>query len=141
MRFDLRRTIIFILIWMLTFILMTGCLEPTRDKSKAPIEFSFNTKKNLNPSSFWNLTGTFMETYVYHNGDIVTEEKYKTVAGILIDEKLENFTWSRTAETYPWCNGSGTKEDPYIIEKVYIDGQFTGNTYLEYSNIILIFTT
>ncbi len=125
------------LIWMFIIILITGCLELTKDKSKASIEFSTNIEKNLKLPSFWNLTGTFMETYVYHNGDIVTEEQYKTVAGILIDETLENFTWSKTVATYPWCNGSGTKEDPYIIEKVYIDGQFAGTTYLIYSNILI----
>jgi parallel beta-helix repeat protein len=93
--------------------------------------------KNQGTTPFWNLTGTCMWTWVYHNGDIETDEYFKTVAGILVDETLENFTWRKIAATYPWCSGSGTEEDPYVIEHVYIDGQFTGNSYWIYSNILI----
>ena len=41
------------------------------------------------------------------------------------DEPLKN--WSITAATYNWCKGSGTWENPYIIENVTIDGQNTYN--------------
>jgi parallel beta-helix repeat protein len=114
---------------------MIGFLNLTKDTSINSVEFNVR-EQNLKTSFFWNLTGTFMMTYVYHNGDIETG-LYRTIAGILIDETLENFTWSKTAATYPWCNGSGTKEDPYIIEYVYIDGNFTGSIYPVYSNILI----
>ncbi|MFX0035206.1 MAG: NosD domain-containing protein [Candidatus Hermodarchaeota archaeon] len=94
-------------------------------------------KKQPRTSSFWDLTGTFMTTNITHYGDLYTEEKYKTIAGILIDDTLKNFTWSETAAAYPWCNGTGTKEDPYVIENVYIDGKFVGKDYSYYSNILI----
>lgn len=51
--------------------------------------------------------------------------------------KLNN--WSDTADLYDWCHGSGTKEDPYIIENVTVD---TGNTrsgiFIENSDVHFI---
>ncbi|MHA1292822.1 MAG: right-handed parallel beta-helix repeat-containing protein [Promethearchaeota archaeon] len=32
-----------------------------------------------------------------------------------------NDNWSNTASTYPWCSGSGSWNDPYIIENVTIN--------------------
>ena len=107
----------------------------TKDKN-----FSSNSDyliKHPKTSSFSNLTGTVMVTNVTHYGDMASKEQYKTIAGILIDDTLANFTWSETAAAYPWCYGSGTKLNPYIIEWVYIDGQYIGKNYLYYSNILI----
>lgn len=93
--------------------------------------------KHPRTASFYNLTETVMITNVTHYGDMTSEEQYKTIAGILIDDTLKNFTWSETAAAYPWCYGSGTKLNPYIIEWVYIDGQYRGKNYLYYSNILI----
>ncbi|MFW9949286.1 MAG: right-handed parallel beta-helix repeat-containing protein [Candidatus Thorarchaeota archaeon] len=120
----------------MNFVFIIGISNPTKDLSTNPEEFNLSDQ-GLKSSFLWDLTGTYMMTYVYHNGDIVTDEVFKTIAGILIDETLEDFTWSKTAATYPWCHGSGTKEDPYVIEEVYIDGNFTGTTYYVYSNILI----
>lgn len=58
----------------------------------------------LRPKSagYWNLTGS----------------------KILVDDSDPNYDWSYTNSTYDWCSGSGTWGDPYVIENVYIDGQF-----------------
>lgn len=88
-------------------------------------------------SSYYNLTGTYMETNIYDNGDILTKENEKIIAPILIDDTLENHTWVYMSSTYPWCSGNGTLENPYIIENVYIDGQYMSNTYIHYSNIFI----
>jgi len=88
-------------------------------------------------SSFHNLTGNYMETYIYENGDILTGETQKIIASILIDDTLENYTWIYINNTYPWCSGAGTPEDPYIIDNVYIDGLYMSNTYIHYSNILI----
>jgi len=53
-------------------------------------------------AGYWNLTGS----------------------KILVDDSDPNYNWSYTASTYDWCSGSGTWGDPYVIENVYIDGQF-----------------
>ncbi|MFX1552126.1 MAG: NosD domain-containing protein [Promethearchaeota archaeon] len=34
-----------------------------------------------------------------------------------------NSEWNTLATTYEWCNGSGTWNDPYVIENVTVDGQ------------------
>lgn len=44
---------------------------------------------------------------------------------ILIDDSVPAINWSTTASTYDWCSGSGTWNDPYLIENVTIDGQDT----------------
>lgn len=127
---------ILLVVSLLSFTLLLGFLTSINDSPTNPEEFNLRNQ-GLKTSTLWNLTGTYMMTNVYHNGDIVAEEEYKTIAVILIDETLENFTWSKTAATYPWCHGSGTKEDPYVIEQVYIDGNYMGTTYYVYSNILI----
>jgi parallel beta-helix repeat protein len=53
-------------------------------------------------AGYWNLTGS----------------------KILIDDSDPNFDWSNTSATYDWCSGNGTWGNPYVIENVYIDGNF-----------------
>jgi parallel beta-helix repeat protein len=43
--------------------------------------------------------------------------------------------WSETALNYDWCSGSGTWTDPFIIENITIDSQYTGNSIsIEYTS-------
>jgi len=56
-------------------------------------------KENLKGSDFWVLT------YTIHIDD----------------------NWSATVAMYDWCTGSGTWEDPYLIENVMIDAQYSGS--------------
>lgn len=78
-----------------------------------------------------------MESNIYDNGDILHEEKDKIIAAILIDDTLNNNHWEDIKTTYPWCTGEGTLEQPYIIEDVYVDGLYKGNTYIHYANIYI----
>ncbi|MBY9015585.1 MAG: right-handed parallel beta-helix repeat-containing protein [Candidatus Lokiarchaeota archaeon] len=64
-----------------------------------------NNKINLKTAGYWDLTGTL----------------------ILIDDSDITKNWSYTAATYDWCSGSGTWNDPYLIENVTIDGQDAGS--------------
>ena len=48
-----------------------------------------------------------------------------TGSNIIIDDSDPNYNWSKTAAENPWCSGSGTLGDPYIIENVYIDGHMS----------------
>jgi len=42
--------------------------------------------------------------------------------------------WSETALNYDWCSGSGTWTDPFIIENIAIDSQYSGNSIsIEYT--------
>lgn len=45
-----------------------------------------------------------------------------TSSPIMIDDWNPNYNWSKTASENAWCTGSGTSNDPYIIEDVLIDG-------------------
>ena len=50
-----------------------------------------------------------------------------------------NKTWAEAAATEEWCSGSGTWNDPYIIENVYIDCQNEGSgIYISLSNVSFI---
>ena len=55
---------------------------------------------DIDLSSYYNLTGS----------------------KIYIDDSDPNYEWSKTAADNKWCSGSGTENDPYIIEYVYLDG-------------------
>ncbi len=41
---------------------------------------------------------------------------------IIDDNGGGNFTWAE-AVLQPWCSGSGTEGDPYIIEEIFVDGR------------------
>ena len=56
-------------------------------------------------SNYWNLTGT----------------------PILIDDWRPNYNWEKISSENEWCSGSGTSDDPYIIENVIIDGKSSGS--------------
>jgi parallel beta-helix repeat protein len=46
---------------------------------------------------------------------------------IIDDTQVGTYDWATINATYDWCIGSGTKEDPYIIENIIIDGLNTDN--------------
>ena len=71
------------------------------------LEFNEKDQGQIKQSGFWDLTGN----PIYIN-DLAT--------GV----GAHNWTW---AETQPWCSGSGSWADPYVIENVTIDGQGSGN--------------
>ncbi len=65
---------------------------------------------------------------------------YWVLSGISINGSASgvgahNWTW---AENQPWCSGSGTFHDPYVIENVTIDGAWTGSC-IDISNSIVYF--
>ena len=62
-------------------------------------------KRDIKVSTYWNLTGI----------------------PILIDDTDPSRNWSKTANDNLWCSGSGTWNDPYVIENVTIDGQGVGS--------------
>ena len=52
---------------------------------------------------------------------------YLTGEAIFIDDSDPNYNWSKTAADNDWCSGSGSWNDPYVIENVTIDGQDAGS--------------
>jgi hypothetical protein len=79
-----------------------------------------------------NANFSYFGGYNYENLEVDNEPKLKragywnlTGNPIYIDDLAtgvgaHNWTW---AETQPWCSGSGSWTEPYVIENVTIDGQ------------------
>ncbi|KKK96425.1 hypothetical protein LCGC14_2662890, partial [marine sediment metagenome] len=77
-----------------------------------------NNEKNykLNKADYWILTGS----------------------PIYIDDNDPNNNWAITAAINDWCSGSGTWNDPYIIENVTIDGLISGTIRILNSDVNFI---
>jgi len=67
----------------------------------------------------WNLS----EYYSYSGPLIDAGYKYPR---IFINDSSPSYNWSVWADAYPWLTGSGTWSDPYVIERLHIDGQGEG---------------
>jgi len=70
-----------------------------------------------------------IKNYTFTEVDILRSSGYWNRAPLVIDDSAtglgaHNWTW---AEKQPWCSGSGTFEEPYLIENVTIDGLNSGN--------------
>ncbi|NVM18784.1 MAG: right-handed parallel beta-helix repeat-containing protein [Candidatus Lokiarchaeota archaeon] len=74
--------------------------------------FNFSNNHNHKPNVV-NLkkSGGYSESFIHIDGSIPGN-------------------WSDTVSTYSWCDGSGTWEDPYIIENVTVDCGGTGSGIL-----------
>lgn len=61
---------------------------------------------------------------------------YWEIGPIEIDDTDPTKNWSTTEAVYDWCSGSGTENDPYIIENVKINGHGIGNCIdISYSTV------
>ncbi|MHA1471604.1 MAG: right-handed parallel beta-helix repeat-containing protein, partial [Promethearchaeota archaeon] len=56
-----------------------------------------------------------------------------TNVSIFIDDSDPNYNWSKTVSENDWCSGTGTVNDPYLIENVTIDSYYSG-TCIEIRN-------
>jgi len=68
-------------------------------------------------------------------------KKFWEVNGIYIDDTDPTKNWFITNKTYDWCRGSGTINDPFIIENVTINGSLSPYMYciiIEYSSVFFI---
>ncbi len=101
--------------FVLFFLLLLGSVitiidfgnESTNEETKENIELRINTNtfQDIETPKFWNLTGN----------------------PIYINDWTCKYSWRKTSEENEWCSGSGTVEDPYVIENVIIDGQNSGS--------------
>ena len=78
---------------------------------------------------FGNLS--FLYNFLNFNGNsinLINKIDLKNAeSSIIIDDLDPTKNWSYTASHYDWCSGSGSKEDPYIIENITIDGLGIGS--------------
>jgi len=81
---------------------------------------------------------------IYSSEDIFTELKISVaVSPIFIDERYPGSDWA-WAVTQPWCTGSGTEGDPYLLENLEIDA--AGSVHgiciiIQFSNAYFIIRT
>ena len=101
-----KKYLVFFLILFVT-VLVSSVINANLKKSNYLIEkiseedFSINSSDLPKASDYlFNLTGS----------------------KIFIDDSDPEYNWAKTKNDYPWCSGSGTWSDPYVIENVYIDG-------------------
>ena len=52
---------------------------------------------------------------------------YYNISPIYIKDDDPAQDWAYHESHYPWCSGSGAKNDPYIIDNVFIDAGCVGN--------------
>lgn len=68
-------------------------------------------------------------------------KRFWNVNGIYIDDTDSKKNWYITSNTYDWCKGSGTINDPYVIENVTVNGeesQYMYCIYIAYSSVFFI---
>ncbi len=92
------------LITLLTISLLSSIVSTD---IKINLDLIEKTQIPIKQSGFWDLTGN--PIYI---DDLAT--------GV----GAHNWTW---AEAQPWCSGSGNWTDPYVIENVTINAQYSGN--------------
>ena len=81
---------------------------------------SITLKAGVNQQS---IKGDSLESYWVKPAISMNISDYTPISPVFIDDADPNYTWSKTAADNDWCNGSGTWQDPYVIEGVYIDRQ------------------
>ena len=83
-----------LIVLIFIFIFTNGCFP---DYNSGINKIHYDESNNLKRAGFWDLNAS-----IYISGD----------GG-----------WAAVATTEPWCSGSGTWNDPYVIENVTINGQ------------------
>lgn len=97
-------------------VLVSGSFNFGSNPDDSDSLFPLNIPK---ASISWNLS----EYYSYSGPLIDAGFKYPR---IFINDSSPSYNWSVWADAYPWLTGSGTWSDPYVIERLHIDGQGEG---------------
>ncbi len=65
-------------------------------------------------------------TTIYGNDNIEQlKNSYYTLTPFLIDERDPTISFIYYRDHYPWCTGTGTEADPYVIDNILIAGGFS----------------
>ncbi len=84
---------------------------------------------HLNNTVFYNNYDLDNRDLIFKEDLILKSSGYWNLTGspISINDTVPNKSWAYTALNYDWCTGSGTWNNPFIIENIIIDGQGVGN--------------
>ncbi|MFW9937027.1 MAG: right-handed parallel beta-helix repeat-containing protein [Candidatus Thorarchaeota archaeon] len=76
------------------------------------------------PLYFYQFKSTNLNQNTIFLENLKNDELPRSSTNWIISHKIHiNNNWTETNSTYDWCNGSGTLNDPFIIENVTIDDQ------------------
>ena len=81
-----------------------------------------------------SIKGVSLESYWVKPAVSMNISDYTPISPVFIDDADPNYNWSKTAADNDWCNGSGTWQDPYVIEGVYVDAQGAHDQCIEIWN-------
>jgi parallel beta-helix repeat protein len=112
----------YVVIIVLLFII------PINLSTTSPIDANQEMKTSAQD---YDLTGSIIVV----NDDVYSP--FETAANILIDELNLNYTWEQVKSENEWCSGSGSLQDPYLIQSVFIDGEMYGTNSLFYAPILI----
>ncbi|MDX1798599.1 MAG: NosD domain-containing protein, partial [Candidatus Lokiarchaeia archaeon] len=96
-----RKPIYYSFLVLFSFILLISC----------PINLELNNDSNN------------IENQIEDLPNYLRESGYWIVDYIEIDQTNSSKTWEVINQTYPWCNGEGTVDNPYIIENVSVNAK------------------
>lgn len=99
-----KKQIIFFLFFITIFIgIILVKIDLIRDKNddRSNLKEVILDEHLLKKSNYWNLTNT----------------------PLFIDDWIPNCNWKSISSKNEWCSGSGTFNDPYILENIIIDGK------------------
>jgi len=104
-----------------SLLFFSGFKALEKPSYKTNAEITAAKKSELMLSGYTDLTG--MRICINDRWNLVWP--YTTTNSRL--HNPNNKTWAEAAATEDWCSGTGTWDDPYIIENVYIDCQRNGS--------------
>ncbi|MEE9376708.1 MAG: NosD domain-containing protein [Candidatus Lokiarchaeia archaeon] len=90
---------------------------------------------HTSPDSVPEPNGIVDTPYTWINGTSNSEDHFPLVDSPvhlgetihIYDSGVETWSWSETAKLKWWCTGTGTKDDPYVIDGLEIDGGGSGD--------------
>ena len=91
------------------------------------IIFTFLIFININFNYYQGKNYGILES---NNNHILKKAGFWEIGPIEIDDDDPTKNWLITEATYDWCSGSGTINNPYIIENITIDGSYTDSCIL-----------
>jgi len=105
LKLNIRKKLKFVLIFGLLSFSIYNTFQIFHIKIHENYYSIFTDFKGLENAGYWDLTGS----------------------PIFIDDADPNYNWSKTVNDNDWCYGTGTWNEPYIIENITLDAQNLDN--------------
>ncbi|MFX0059450.1 MAG: NosD domain-containing protein [Candidatus Heimdallarchaeota archaeon] len=98
--------------------------------------------KLITISSIFSIIGFFLFSQFYTNSLIFSPQEDLNLSEasvpIIIDDTDPTRNWSFCVVNYDWCSGSGTWNDPYVIEGLYFENVENDSLIIRHSDAVFI---